>query len=185
MTEFQSLNALAGLASALGAIAVYRFNLEQSRKARAELLENLDSALEHGRKHTACELFRMLHALRMDFEDIEAICHSSKVSKIILALQKAPGMVKLENGRFQYHGIFSKQWVRTFDKYAMRTLAGVMGGITVSLIIWMSFLRGPASLAMSIIVIPLAAFFAMQLKDIRQDRMIESLVDDNVDENAT
>lgn len=179
MADFQLLNTVAGLASALGAVAVYKFNLEQSRKARAELLEKLDVALSEGRKHSACELFRMVHSLRMDYEDIEAICRNSKVNKIIWALQKAPGMVKYENGRILYHGPFERQWVRTSNWYVTRILAVIMGLLTVTLIIWMSFLSGPSALAALVVIIPIAAFFAMQFNDIQHDKMIESLVSED------
>lgn len=179
MADFQIMNTVAGLASALGTIAVYKFNLEQSRKTRAELLEKLDAAMAQSRKHSACELFRMLHGLRMDYEDIEAICQNSKVSKIILALQKAPGMVKHENGRIQYHGLFDSQRVRVSNRYLSRALAGIMGALTIALIVWMSFLSGLDALAALVVVVPVATFFAMQLNSIRQDGMIESLVDEN------
>jgi len=174
--EFEILKAVAGLISALGAIAVYKYNLSQSAKARAELIEKFEHALSQDRKHAACELFRMLHGLRMDYEDIQAICRSSKAVKIIRALQKTPGMAKHENGRFQYTRLYEKRWVRQSNKYFTRGLAYALGSLTMLFIVLMAFLDGPTSLAMLVFAIPCTAFLAMQIKDIQHDTMLESLV---------
>lgn len=179
MEKIEIMKAVAGLISALGTIAVYKYNFSQSEKAHAELIEKFEHALSQEKKHATCELFRMLHGLRMDYEDIQAICRSSKVSKIIFALKKTGGMVKYEDGRVQYTEFFEKRWVRIFDKYIMRTLTYGMGGIIALSIILMVFLEGPASLAMLVFVIPCAAFLAMQVKDIRHDMMVESLIDES------
>lgn len=178
MEKIEIMKAVAGLISALGTIAVYKYNFSQSEKAHAELIEKFEHALSQEKKHAACELFRMLHGLRMDYEDIQAICRSSKVSKIIFALKKTGGMVKYEGGRVQYTEFFEKRWVRIFNKYIMRTLTYGMGVIIALSIILMVFLDGPASLAMLVFVIPCAAFLAMQVKDIRHDMMVESLIDE-------
>lgn len=178
MADFEILKALAGLLSALGTVAVYKFNLAQTQKVRAELLEKFELALEKGQKHTAAELFRLLHGLRMEFGDIAAICAHDKALKIVLALQKTPGMVKVENGLFKYSDLFEKEWVRRSNRWINRSLAYGMGAITVALIIIMATLDGAAALAMLIFVIPSAAFLAMQIKDIRHDNMIAGLVDD-------
>lgn len=177
MIEVELLRAGAGLLSALGGIAVYKFNVAQSAKSRADLIEQFEQALSQRKIHATCELFRMLHGLRMDYNDIEKLCESSKAIKIIYALKKTGGVVKYENGRFQYTKLFERGWVRTTNKYAMRVLAYLLGGMTVALISVMALLDGPASFAIIVFVIPVAAFFSMQLKDIRHDMMVESLVD--------
>lgn len=59
----------------------------------------------------------------------------------------------------------------------MRALVYLLGSMTVVLILMMTLLRGPASLAMMAFIIPFVAFFAMQVKDIRHDMMVERLVD--------
>lgn len=176
MGEVDILKAVAGLLSALGAIAVYKFNLAQSYKVRAELLERLDAALANGKKHVACELFRILHGLRMDYEDIYAICTHDKVSKIVLALQKTPGLVKHEGGRLQYTTLYGKKWVRRTNKVITRGLAYFLGALTFALIILMATAQGTAAIAILAGLIPCVAFFAMQIKDLRHDIMIESLV---------
>lgn len=179
MEKIEIIKAVAGLISALGTIALYKYNFSQTEKAHAELIEKFEHALSQEKKHATCELFRMLHGLRMDYDDIQAICRSSKVSKVIYALKKTGGMVKYEDGRVQYTEFFKKRWVRIFDKYVMRILTYVMGGVIALSIILMVLLEGPASLAMLVFVIPCAAFLAMQVKDIRHDMMVESLIDDS------
>jgi hypothetical protein len=178
VSDVDLLKSALGLFSALGAVAAYKYNMSQSQKARAELIEKFENSLHEGNKHAVCELFKMLHGLQMDYEDIQAICSSNGVVKIIRALQKTPGMVKHENGRFQYTKLFEKKWVRVLNKYTACTLAYAMGSITAILIILMAVLPGPASIAMLVLAIPGTAFLAMQLKDIRHDSMIESLINE-------
>lgn len=176
VTDFEIFKALAGLASALGAIAVYKYNNAQARKVQAELVEKFELALEKRQKHAATELFRLLHGLRMEFDDVSAICKHNKAPKIILALQKTPGMVKFEGGLFEYTELFERKWVRSSSRWVARGLAYLFGALTVLFIGLMATLDGASSLAMLIFVIPCAAFLAMQLKDIRYDNMVESIV---------
>ncbi|WP_226609364.1 hypothetical protein [Marinobacter nauticus] len=176
MESFNIFNALAGMASVMGAVAVYQFKLSQSKKARADLLAQLDDSIAQEKKHSTGELFYLLHGLRMNFEDIKAICSDGRSAKIVHALRKTPGIVTHENGRFKYTGIFEKLWVRQINKFVMRLLAYVMAAIALFSIILMGFLDGTEALALLIVVAPLAAFFGMQVKDIRHDDMVESLV---------
>ena len=178
MADFEALKAVAGVVSALGAVAVYKFNNAQTKKVRAELIEKFELALEKQQKHAATELFRLLHGLRMEFDDVSTICEHNKAPKIILALQKTPGMVKFENGQFKYTDFFEKKWVRNSNRWITRALAYLVGGLTVMLIGLMATLEGAAALAMLIFVIPSAAFLGMQLKDIRHDKMVESIVNE-------
>lgn len=182
VADFEVLKALAGLVSALGAVAVYKYNTAQTKKMQAELIEKFESALEKRQKHAATELFRLLHGLRMEFDDVSAICNHNKAPKIILALQKAPGMVKFENGQFKYTDFFERKWVRRFSRWVARGFAYVFGALTVASIGFMTTLDGVAVLAMLIFVIPCTAFVAMQLKDIRHESMVESIVSDFIPE---
>lgn len=176
MESYNIINALAGIASVMGAVAVYQFKLSQSKKARADLLAQLDDSIAQMKKHSAGELFYLLHGLRMNFEDIQAICNDSRSVKIIHALRKTPGIVTHENGRFKYTGIFKKAWVRRANKIFMKLLAYAMATVAFVSIILMGFLDGTETLVLLIIVAPLAAFFGMQVKDIQHDNMVESLV---------
>lgn len=176
LESFNIFNALAGIASVLGAVAVYQFKLSQSKKARADLLAQLDDAIAQEKKHSAGELFYLLHDLRMNFEDIQAICSDSRSAKIVHALRKTPGIVTHEKGQFQYSGLFQKVWVRRINKLAMRMLAYAMASIALASIVLMGFLDGAGALVLLVLVAPLAAFFSMQVKDIQHDNMVESLV---------
>lgn len=178
MDEFDVWKVVAGLVSALGTVAVHKYNAAQSQKIRAELLERLDSAVKADQKHTACELFRLLHGLRMDYEDVKAICGHDKASKIILALQKTPGVVTHQGGRLRYTKVFQKKWVRQANRSVGRVLAWLMGALTAGMVVLMASLEGVAALAMLVFVIPGATFLALQLRDLRHDQMVESLVDE-------
>ncbi|MBV1891894.1 MAG: hypothetical protein KUG60_01160 [Gammaproteobacteria bacterium] len=176
MESFNIFNVLAGIASIMGAVAVYQFKMSQSKKARADLLAQLDDSIAQNKKHSAGELFYLLHGLRMNFEDIEAICGDSRSSKIVYALRKTPGVVTHVDGRFIYNGMFEKAWVRKANKVLMKTLAYAMAAIALTSIILMGLLEGTQALALLIVVAPLAAFFGMQVKDIQHDNMVEGLV---------
>ena len=176
MENFNIFNALAGIASVLGAVAVYQFKLSQSKKAKADLLIQLDDAIAQEKKHSAGELFYLLHDLRMNFEDIQAICGDSRSAKIVDALRKTPGIVTHTNGQFQYTGLFQKVWVRRINRLAMKLLAYAMASTALVSIVLMGFMDGPGALGLLVVVAPLAAFFGMQVKDIQHDNMVESLV---------
>jgi hypothetical protein len=179
MEEFSIIKAIAGLLSAIGTMALYRYHLAQSSKLRGELLEKLDNALAEEHKHSVCELFRLLHGLRMDYTDIKAICEHDKATKIILALQKTPGIVKHENGRLQYTDLYEKDWVRKSNGMVNKIFAYSLGVLTLSMVIVMGFMDGVAALALLVFVIPSAVFFMVQVKDIRHDKMVESLVEES------
>jgi len=55
--------------TAIGSIAITNLNLNQSRKVRDELLAALDEAIESGKAHTACELFKMVHGIKIGYKD--------------------------------------------------------------------------------------------------------------------
>jgi hypothetical protein len=176
LESFSIFNVLAGIASVMGAVAVYQFKISQSKKARADLLTQLDDSIAQNKKHSAGELFYLLHGLRMNFEDIQAICADSRSAKIVYALRKTPGIVTHENGRFKYTGMFENAWIRRGNKFFMKLLAYAMAATALFSIILMGFLEGTQALALLIVVAPLAAFFGMQVKDIQHDNMVESLV---------
>ena len=173
--EIDFFKAIAGLASALGTVAVYRFNLAQAKRSRAELIEKLEKALENGSKHSVCELFHILHGLPMDYADVRAICDSDRASKIVLALQRTPGMVKHEGGSFQYTELYKKPWVRRSYRVILTIGAATFGLFTLALIAIMTTMQGISAVAMLVFVIPLFAFLTVQLKDLQHERMVNSL----------
>ncbi|WP_166373230.1 hypothetical protein [Psychromonas sp. SA13A] len=59
-----------GIITAIGTVALTYFNLSQTRKVTAELLEKFDVAIEKNQKHSVTELFRLIHGLRMSYSDI-------------------------------------------------------------------------------------------------------------------
>ena len=177
MDHVAILKALAGLVSALGAVAVYRFNRAQALKARAELVETFERALAAGQRHATAELFRLLHGLRMGFDDICWVCGHDQSNKIILALQKSPGTVDVAKREIKYVRFYKHRWVRRLSAWALRAGAYCFGLITAALIVVMAMIDGPASLALLVLIIPASAAFAMQIRDIQFDEMIRGLVE--------
>ncbi len=176
MGESEILKIVTVLLSIIGTVALCIYHVSQSQRARADLIEKFEQALREGRKHAVCELFRMLHGLRMDYEDIQAICLSSNVTKIILALQKTPGLVKYENGTMQYTKRFEKAWVRLANKIATRVIVYFFGGLALIVGFYAIYLEGTASVAMFLFIVPLTGIWWMQLKDIYHDMMVERIV---------
>lgn len=168
-----------GLLSAISAIAVYKFNIAKSLQARAELIQQFEEALVQDRKYSVCEIFRLLHGLRMSYEDIRAITRSDNVSKILYVLNKTPGFVRYENGELKYSAVFEKRWVRLTNNLVSKFSVYFFGAVTVMLIIAMAFSKGLTSFTLLILLIPSFAFLTMQIKDLRHDKMIDELVNEN------
>jgi uncharacterized membrane protein YvbJ len=65
-----------GLITTISTIAITYFNLGQTRKLKAELLDKFESAVAKAEKHSVAELFSLIHGLRMNYTDIvELIKH--------------------------------------------------------------------------------------------------------------
>lgn len=176
MGNFEFVNSVAGLIAALCAVAAYRFNLAQTNKTRSELIDKLEIALDSKRKHSVCELFYMLYGLRMDYEDIKEICKISNSIKVIYALKKTPGMVKYENGIFTYSGLFRIEMFRKSINLITKVMTYFLSMVVVILIVLMGIVQGTYSVAIGLVLIPLSVFLWYQLREIRYDNMIHSLV---------
>lgn len=176
MDSIELLKALVGLMSAVAGIAIYKLNHAKMLKTRAELVEQFQKALAEGQKYSVMEMFRLLHGLRMTYEDIQALCADSNASHIIFALQKTPGMVKYKNSSFQYSPIFEKAWFRKANRWLLLGLAWLSGVITVALLFAFIFATQKTALAVLILLIPFFAFLTFLLRDLRYDEMVESLV---------
>lgn len=106
-----------GLISSLGTIALVLFNMGQARKIKAELLEKFEEAVARESIHSATELFRLIHGLRMSYGDIIELIQHEQCSKIIYALKKTPGMVSYERGEFRYTRIARNNLFRFIDRW--------------------------------------------------------------------
>ena len=178
MDSIELLKALVGLFSAVAGIAIYKLNHAKMLKTRADLVEQFQKALAEGQKYSVMEMFRLLHGLRMTYEDIQALCADSNASHIIFALQKTPGMVKYKNSSFQYTAIFQKTWFRKTNKWFSIGVAWLSGLVTVGLVIAFILVKQQTALAVLIILIPCFAFLTYFLRDIQYDELVENLVEE-------
>jgi len=167
---------LVAVVSALGTIAVTSYNVGQSRKIRTELLEKLEQSLERQNKHSVCEIFRLLYGLRMNYQDIRNLTEDDRVSHILYALRKTPGMVKYENGSFRYTMLFANRWVRLIDKISGKLIASFLGFILMGSVLLMVLSTGVTSLVAFVLILFFAVIFTLQIKQLKYDRMIEDMV---------
>ena len=177
MIEPNKLSAIAGLVTAVGAVAIYRLNTAQASKVRAELLEKLRRSISANDRMQSCELFRMAFRLRMPFSDIRSLSNEEEFSLIVRILQSNLGAVRYDQGRLQYGKRLQNATFRKVANFVSKFGVFIMAVITGALIIFMAMLEGPISLAMLVFVIPAAAILAAQLWDIRQDRIIERIIE--------
>src|SRR3569623_2133973 len=78
-------------------------------------MEKFDAALQQERKLLACELFRTIYGITLDYEDIRLLSADNRVGQIILALQNRAGVVQHKDGKLLYTPLFIKQWIRRID----------------------------------------------------------------------
>lgn len=176
MTEVELIKAIGGVASAVGAISLYNYNAAQTLKSRAELIDRFENALVNNRKHAAPELFRMLYGLRMNYKDLEAVCTDDDSSKIIYALKKTPGLVSVKNRKITYSTIFRSKAVRLISSASMYIISILFSLVTLLLIFKGATSKGAESFATVVVLVPCAAFLGMLVRDIKHDRMVDSLV---------
>ncbi|MBK8971832.1 MAG: hypothetical protein IPM37_10835 [Hahellaceae bacterium] len=177
MFEVEIFNALAGLITALGTVTVFKFNSAQAMKHRAELLEMLNKAIATNDKHATTEIFLMLHKLRMSFSDIKAICEDNNSSKIIRILQTNFGAVTYLDSQLQYRSMLKKPKVRKFATAVTRFGALLMGLVTAVLIFLMTITEGKVAVSLLIFAVPFSAVLALQLWDLRQDKLIGEMIE--------
>ena len=179
MDSLSLLNTAIGLASAIGAIALFRLNSALRNKAHAELLEKFETALSIKQKHSVCELFFLLHGLRMNYKDVVSIVNDDNSSKIIRALRKSPGMVKYDNNGFQYNNFYKKSWFRKLGNVSSKFLMYGFLTIDILLLIGIAFSKGETTLQLLFSAIFISVFFTMQLNENQHDRLVHDLVSAN------
>ena len=177
MDWIELIKAVVALISAVAGIAIYKLNHAKMSKTRGELVEQFQNALDAEKKYSVIEIFRLLHGVRMTYEDIKALCSDSDASHIIFALQKTPGMVKYESSRFQYSDIFKKKWFRKTNKWFSISAAWFFGMVTAGLVVGFIFSESKSTLAILFLLIPCFAFLTYQIREIRYDSLIERLAE--------
>jgi len=175
--EFTALiKSLMGLFSAIGAITAYKHNSIKAKQSQAELIKQFEEALTNNNKYSICELFNLIHGVRMDYDDIIEVTKRNDISKIVYALKKSPGMVKFENGTVQYATVFKNKWMQFLDKYISKILTYSFGVTALILVIAMPFVKGAVAVSTFLLLIASFTFFALQLKDMRYGNMVRNLV---------
>lgn len=170
-----------GIISSLGTAGVIFLNFRQAAKLKAELLDQFDSAVRHNKKHTATELFRLIHGIRMSFTDIKALIQHDECSKIIYALKKTPGIVAYKSGNFEYAGLGSNRLYRFIDRWMTKLGLLMFSTLSVAFMLMFSFGHGNTSITGFIMMIICATLATVQLRQRRYDQMIDNLV--NSDHN--
>ncbi|WP_422139054.1 hypothetical protein [Endozoicomonas sp. ALC020] len=176
--EFTELSKLLfGLVTAIGTVAVTLFNLGQTRKVRAELLEKLDDAVHKEQKHSATELFRLLHGLRMSHSDIVELLKHDECSKIIYALKKTPGIVTYKSGEFSYTKIGRNKVFRFLDHWSGVIGLYFFGFLTLFFLAMFAFGKGGIAIAGAIFMVFFAFLFGLQLRQRNYDFMVKNLIE--------
>ncbi len=95
----------------------------QSNKTKAELLEKLDVSIKNNCKHSTCEIFYMIHKVKMNFQDIKMLIEDNNSSNIISVLKRTPGLADYKNGQLckktspRWHILFEKIFFKFFVKF--------------------------------------------------------------------
>lgn len=180
--EFDTLTKfIFGVVSALGTIAVIFLNSRQAAQVKSELLIKFENALAKDQKHTATELFRLLHGLRMNYSDIVELVKHDDCIKIIYAIKKTPGLVRYEQGEFKYTKIARNPIFRFIDLWIARIGIAVFGLLTVSSLLMLSLGEGGTALAGFIFMLFGAAMLGVQIRQRRHDQMVANIIENNED----
>jgi len=168
---------LLGCVSSLGTMALVFFNLSQTKKIKAELLEKFEYAVSRENKHSVTELFRLIHGLLMRYADIiELISHDS-CSKIIFSLQKTPSLVLYVNGEFRYTKQARNKLFRFIDRWFLRLSIFILGVLTLVSLDLLGFGSGAMAVVGFISLIFSSMLLAIQLRQQRCDQMVGDLVE--------
>lgn len=169
-----------GVFSAISAIGVFFFNQWQAKKLRAELLEKLDEAISKEKKHTACELFRLIHGIPIEYSNLKALVNDDNSMVIVYVLKRYPGLAKLQEGKLIYSKKMRSPRVRQFGKIVYHSLAIFFGFTLTFSVIYMST-GGVAQFLIGFVFVLISYFvFANMLKMIQDERMIKDLVDEYI-----
>ncbi|MDP2713390.1 hypothetical protein [Rheinheimera sp.] len=168
---------LLGAFSALGTMALVFFNLSQTRKIKAELLEKFEDAVSRANKHSVTELFRLIHGLRMNYADIIELVKHDNCSKIIFSLKKTPGLVSYRGGKFRYSKIASNRIFRFVDKFFMRLSIFTFSAFTLFSFGVLIFGKGTTAVVGFVFLILSSMMLAFQLRQRNYDQMVSDLVE--------
>jgi len=166
-----------GLVSSLGTIALVLFNIGQSRKIKAELLEKFEEAVGRESIHSVTELFRLIHGLRMSYGDIIELIRNEQCSKIIYALKKTPGMVSYERGEFRYTQIARNGLFRFVDLWFLRLSIGFFSILGLFSLGMLGFGDGATSVAGFVFLLFCSVMLALQLRQRAYDQMVQRLIE--------
>lgn len=166
-----------GLVSSLGTIALVLFNVGQSRKIKAELLEKFDAAVDKKSIHSVTELFRLIHGLRMSYSDIIALIQHEQCSKIIYALKKTPGMVSYEGREFRYTHNGRNRLFRFIDRWFLRFSIGLFSMLGLLSFGMLGLGDGATSVVGFILLLFCSVMLALQLRQRAYDQMVQSLIE--------
>lgn len=174
-----------GVISMIGTFTLSKYNTNQSNKIKAELLEKFDAALLGNNKHTITELFRIIHDLRMDYEDIIALTKDDRCSKIIHALHTTPSYVSYSKGNFEYAQIGKYKFYRNILKYHYKISVYFFYGCTIFCIILFSISKDAELITsfLGIIMSTLGLMYSM--KENHFNNMIDDLVNLNKSKGRT
>ncbi|WOH37660.1 hypothetical protein RI844_00050 [Thalassotalea fonticola] len=175
--EFSEISKIVfGIVTAVGTIALTFFNMSQTRKVTAELLEKFEIAVEKTQKNSVTELFRLIHGLRMNYQDIIELINHDDCSRIIYALKRTPGLVCYENGSFQYTSIGRNSIFKFVDKWFTRLGIATFSIFTFASYLLLVFGNNYSAIAGFFMLIVFAFMLGRQLRQRRYDQMVESLV---------
>jgi hypothetical protein len=166
-----------GLVSSLGTIALVLFNIGQSRKIKAELLEKFEEAVDRESIHSVTELFRLIHGLRMSYGDIIELIRHEQCSKIIYALKKTPGMVSYEKGEFRYTKIARNRFFRFIDRWFLRLSLGFFSILGLLSLGVLGFGDGATSVVGFVFLLFCSVMLAVQLRQRAYDQMVQCLIE--------
>ncbi|RUM93130.1 MAG: hypothetical protein DSZ27_00890 [Thiomicrospira sp.] len=166
------------LASVLGTMVTILVLTHQSKKSRMEMVIKLEDELEKDHKHSAMELFRLLHGIRMNYEQVKELIANNKSIHIIHVLKKSPGMVQYNDGTLEYTPRFKPKPIQILLKYYNQFsmyLYGI-GVIAVLVIILISDIKNISGAVITLIA--LLVFFIFSYKEWRFDKMVDGLIDE-------
>ncbi len=175
--EFAELSKIIfGVVTAMGTIALTYFNMSQTRKITAELLEKFEVALEKKQKNSVTELFRLIHGLRMNYTDICELISDDNCSQIIYSLKKTPGLVCYQDGSFQYTSIGQNKLFKFIDKWVSRFGVAAFSLFIISGFFLLAFSDGSALFFGFVIIMLFSFMLGRQLRENRHNQLIDSLV---------
>ena len=135
MEQIELIKTIVVVIGAVCSMLVARVSGIQYQKLRADLLKQLDDALEAENKYQVYELFYMLTKQRMPYNEIKELIKNESNFESISALSNYPGVYKYENGGLTYKHLFNNKWFRWFTTISLATYSIFMMILVASLMI--------------------------------------------------